>query len=89
VIWLLLGGVAMAILSAIFGVSFTGIEGSQQEMMQQAMQNSESANDMQMIINAFFNLPIANLAIAFVCFFLGGYLLNAVRGLIDPSIAGL
>jgi ABC-2 type transport system permease protein len=44
-------------------------------MMQQAMQNSGSANDMQMIINAFFNLPIANLAIAFVCFFLGGYLL--------------
>ncbi|HEX9828128.1 MAG TPA: ABC transporter permease [Flavobacteriaceae bacterium] len=75
VIWIILGGVTMFILSSIFGVSFTGIQGSQQEMMQQAMQNSGSVNDMQLVINAFYNLPIANLAIAFMCFFLGGYLL--------------
>ena len=75
VIWLILGGVAMTILSSIFGVNFSGIDTSQQEMMQQAMQNSGNVNNMQLVITAFYNLPIANLAIAFICFFLGGYLL--------------
>lgn len=75
VIWIILGGLAMMILSSIFGVNFSGIDASQQEMMQQAMQNSENVNDMQLVITAFYNLPIANLAIAFMCFFLGGYLL--------------
>ena len=74
-IWIILGGVAMLVLSSIFGVNFTGIEASQQEMMQQAMQNSGNLNEMQLVITAFYNLPIANLAIAFMCFFLGGYLL--------------
>lgn len=74
VIWIILGGVAMMILSSIFGVSFTGIEASQQEMMQ-SMQNTGNTNEMQLVITAFYNLPIANLAIAFICFFLGGYLL--------------
>lgn len=75
VIWIILGGLAMMILSSIFGVNFSGIDTSQQEMMQQAMQSSGSANDIQLVITAFYNLPIANLAIAFICFFLGGYLL--------------
>ncbi len=72
VIWIILGSLAMIILSSIFGVSFTAVQSPQQEMMQQTMQNT---NEMQMIITAFYNLPIANLAIAFICFFLGGYLL--------------
>ncbi|MGM5469875.1 ABC transporter permease [Flavobacteriaceae bacterium LMO-SS05] len=68
VIWIILGGVAMVILSSIFGVSFTQLQAPQQELMQ-------NANEMQMIITAFYNLPITNLLIAFMCFFLGGYLL--------------
>jgi len=43
VIWIILGGMAMMILSSIFGVNFSGIDASQQEMMQQAMQNSGNA----------------------------------------------
>jgi ABC-2 type transport system permease protein len=74
-IWIILGGMAMMILSSIFGVNFSGIDASQQEMMQQAMQNSGNVNDIQLVITAFYNLPIVNLAIAFMCFFLGGYLL--------------
>jgi len=74
IIWILLGGLAMFILSSMFGVSFGEVQ-SQQQLMQQAMENSAKVSDMQMAINAFFNLPIANMAIAFMCFFLGGYLL--------------
>ena len=74
-IWVILGGLATMILSSIFGVSFTELQSPQQEMMQQAMQDSSNFNEMQLVINAFFNLPIANLVIAFMCFFIGGYLL--------------
>jgi len=74
-IWVILGGLATMILSSIFGVSFSELQSPQQEMMQQAMQDSSNFNEMQLVINAFFNLPIANLIIAFMCFFIGGYLL--------------
>lgn len=74
-IWVILGGLATMILTSIFGVSFTELQSSQNEMMQQAMQNSGNVNEMQLAMTAFFNLPIANLVIAFMCFFIGGYLL--------------
>ena len=47
----------------------------QQEIMQQAMENPELQYEMQNVINAFYNLPFTNLVIAFVLFFIGGYLL--------------
>jgi len=74
-IWVILGGLATMILSSMFGVQLTEMQSSQQEIMQQAMQNPENVTEMQLVINAFFNLPIANLIIAFMCFFIGGYLL--------------
>lgn len=74
-IWVILGGLATMILSSMFGVQLTEMQSSQQEIMQQAMQNPENVTEMQMVMNAFFNLPIANLIIAFMCFFIGGYLL--------------
>jgi len=73
-IWVVLGGVAMLILSAIFGISFVDMQSPQQEAMQ-ALQNSGNGNEMQLVMTAVYNLPIANLVIAFLCFFLGGYLL--------------
>ena len=71
VVWTILGGVALIVLNSIFGINF----GSQPEMMQQAAQHAGSANDVQLVVAAFYNLPIANLVVAFMCFFLGGYLL--------------
>ncbi|HKK11985.1 MAG TPA: ABC transporter permease [Flavobacteriaceae bacterium] len=71
VVWTILGGVALVILNSIFGISFS----SQPEMMQQAAQHAGNSNEVQMVIEAFYNLPIANLIVAFMCFFLGGYLL--------------
>ena len=74
-IWVILGSVAMTILSAIFGVSFADMQTPQQELMQQAMQNPEAQDQMKLAMAAFYNLPIANLLIAFLLFFIGGYLL--------------
>ncbi|TVZ60323.1 ABC-2 type transport system permease protein [Flavobacteriaceae bacterium MAR_2010_105] len=75
VIWLILGGIAMFILSAIFGIDLAQMQTPQQEMMQQAMSNPDNQEQIQQVMNAFFNLPIANLIVAFIFFFIGGYLL--------------
>jgi ABC-2 type transport system permease protein len=74
-IWVILGSVLVLVLSAIFGISMAEMQTPQQEMMNQAMQNPEIANEMQLAMQSFFNLPIANLVIAFMFFFIGGYFL--------------
>ncbi|WP_034041026.1 ABC transporter permease [Wocania ichthyoenteri] len=73
VIWLILGGVLMTIVSAIFGIDMA--QSPQQDMMQQAMENPEVNMQVQDILAAFYNLPILNLIIAFILFFISGYLL--------------
>ncbi len=74
-IWVILGSVAMTIISAIFGIDLAQMQAPQQELMQQAMQNPEAQDQIQLAMAAFYNLPIANLIIAFLLFFIGGYLL--------------
>ena len=75
IIWVILGGVMMTVVSAIFGIDFTEMQTPQQEMLQQAMQTPEVQDQVQMVMTSFFNMPIANLLIAFLFFFIGGYLL--------------
>lgn len=75
VIWLILGGVLMFMFSAIFGIDMTQIQTPQQEMINHAMSNSSAQNIAQDLITGFINLPILNLCIAFIFFFIGGYLL--------------
>jgi ABC-2 type transport system permease protein len=73
-IWIVLGIITVTIVSSIFGIEMGG---QQQEIIQQAAQ-AQGANvdkEMQMAFNAFYNLPLLNLTIAFVLFFIGGYLL--------------
>ncbi|MDO7171482.1 ABC transporter permease [Mariniflexile sp. AS56] len=72
VIWLIIGGVLLSLVSIIFGVN---LQTPQQDMMEQAMANPELNMQVQDLINAFFYLPLANLIIAFLLFFIGGYLL--------------
>jgi ABC-2 type transport system permease protein len=74
-IWVVLGSVLMLVASAILGISLTEMQSPQQDMMNQAMQNPDIANEFQLGLQSFFNLPIANLVIAFLFFFIGGYLL--------------
>lgn len=72
-IWIVLGGLMVFGLSSFFGVDIS--QSPQQEAMQQAMASSDMQNQMQDVMTAFYNLPIVNLVIAFLFFFIGGYLL--------------
>jgi len=73
VIWIILGGVLMVIVSAIFGIDMT--QSPQQEMVQQAMNNEGAQAEIQLLFTEFANMPISNLIFAFILFFIGGYLL--------------
>ena len=72
VIWILVGGILLTIVSMVFGIQ---VQTPQQDMMEQAMANPELNSQVQNFITAFYNLPLGNLIIAFILFFLGGYLL--------------
>lgn len=74
-IWIVLGGVLLFVVTAIFGIDLAQIQSPQQEMINQAMANSDAQNVAQDLITGFVNLPIFNLCIAFLFFFIGGYLL--------------
>ena len=75
VIWIVLGGVLLFVVSAIFGIDMMQIQSPQQDMINQAMASSDAQNIAQDLVNGFVNLPILNLCIAFLFFFIGGYLL--------------
>ena len=75
VIWIVLGSILMTIVSLVFGINFAEMQTPQQEMMEQAMQSTDVQNQMQNLMTAIYNLPIANLIVAFILFFIGGYLL--------------
>ena len=72
-IWIVLGGVIMFAASAIFGIEMS--QTPQHELVNQTLQNPESIDKLQLIINEFQMLPLGNLVIAFILFFIGGYLL--------------
>jgi len=74
VIWIIIGSILMTVVSAFLGIDLMQ-QTPQNEMMQKAMENPEVAMEMQNLVAAFYNLPIANLIIAFILFFIGGYLL--------------
>lgn len=74
-IWIILGGVLLFVVSAIFGIDLMQIQSPQQDIINQAIAASEAQNVAQDLIVGFFNLPILNLCIAFLFFFIGGYLL--------------
>ncbi len=75
VIWMLLGSVLLTIVSAVFGIDMASTHTPQQELMKQAMENPSINGEIQNALISFYNLPLANLIIAFVLFFIGGYLL--------------
>ncbi len=75
VIWTILGGVLMLVVSFIFGIDLAQVQTPQQEMMNQAMQAEGAQAMAENLITAISNLPLANLVVAFIFFFIGGYLL--------------
>ena len=72
-VWVFLGAVLFFVGSAVFGVDLS--QTPQQELVNEALANPESIDKVQMLINEFNSLPIANLILAFILFFIGGYLL--------------
>ncbi|WP_033956056.1 ABC transporter permease [Psychroserpens jangbogonensis] len=74
-IWVILGGILTLVLSAIFGISLSELQSPQQDIISEAMKNPEIAQEVQLGLQSFFNLPIGNLVIAFLFFFIGGYFL--------------
>ncbi len=74
-IWVVLGGILMIAVSAAFGINLSELQAPQQEMMQQAMESPEMQVQAQNLMAAIYNLPLTNLIIAFMLFFIGGYLL--------------
>ena len=74
-IWVVIGSILMFVLSIFLGVSLTDMQTPQQDMINEAMQNPKIAMEAQLGLQSFLNLPIANLVVAFLFFFIGGYLL--------------
>jgi len=75
IIWIILGGVLMTIVSAILGINMAEMQAPQQELMQQAMEAQGADMKIQSLVSAIYNLPLTNLVIMFLLFFIGGYLL--------------
>lgn len=75
VIWIILGGILMTVVSMVLGIDMAQMQTPQQEVLQQAMENPAVNSQIQDLVNAFYNLPITNLIIALILFFIGGYLL--------------
>jgi ABC-2 type transport system permease protein len=74
-IWVLLGGILLFLVSTIFGVEMTEMNSPQQQLMVESIQNQNSEQVALKIVNAINNLPLTNLVLAFMSFFIGGYLL--------------
>lgn len=72
-VWIAVGGTLVMITSAIFGIDMSGPQMAQpQELIEQAQGTQE---EVAVIIQEIYNLPLANLIIMFILFFIGGYLL--------------
>lgn len=74
-IWIVLLGVLTTVLSFVFNVDLTSSTTQNQEIVQQAIENPAVQNELALAVQSFQNLPLVNLIIAFLFFFIGGYLL--------------
>lgn len=75
--WVILIGLLSFVVSAIFGIDISAAQSQQQVMMQQLQQTEGMQATVTEIMKELYNLPILNLVIMFLLFFIGGYLLYA------------
>lgn len=75
-VWVILIFLLMAIVPPILGVDTSSISGTQQEMVSQST-GSGMADMVHDVMIEIHNLPLANIIIMFILFFIGGYLLYA------------
>jgi len=74
-IWIFLGSILLSVVPFLLGIDITSTQAPQQELVQKAIENPRFNEEIQQIIHSFFNLPLYNLVVAFILFFIGGYLL--------------
>jgi len=75
-VWTILIGVLMTVVPAMLGIDPSTVQSPQQEALEQATGNNADAV-LQEVYMEVMNLPLLNLVIMFLFFFIGGYLLYA------------
>ena len=75
-VWTVLIGVLMAVVPAILGIDPSTVQSPQQQALEQATGGGSDAV-LQEVYTEIMNLPLLNLVIMFLFFFVGGYLLYA------------
>ena len=73
--WVVLIGIFSFVIAAIFGIDPGAIQ--QPEALEQAQALTGDENMIQEFMTEFFRLPLLNLVIMFILFFVGGYLMYA------------
>jgi ABC-2 type transport system permease protein len=78
VAWVVLIGVLSTVAAIVFGIDPTAMQQEQQEMLLQSQGVQTGSPDFMMqAMDAYNSLPLLNLVIMFLLFFIGGYLLYA------------
>lgn len=75
-VWVILIGVLMTVVPLVLGIDVSSVQSPQQEALTQAG-GGDVNNIMRDVLIEFNNLPIINLVVMFIFFFIGGYLLYA------------
>lgn len=74
VIWVVFGGLLMTVVSLVLGISLMDAT-PQQEIIEMATQTKGTEYYFGLLKEALANMPLINLIVAFIFFFIGGYLL--------------
>jgi len=74
-IWIIVGGVLMIVLPLVLGIDMSQMQSPQQQLVEQAITSSNTDLEIQNIFLAIKSLPLINLVLAFILFFISGYLL--------------
>mgnify|MGYP001413347891 FL=1 len=75
IIWAVLVFIFFMALTTFFGVDLSAAQSSQQTLVTEALSSPNIGDEIKTIFTEFSNLPIANLLLAFLLYFIGGYLL--------------
>ena len=82
IIWVILGGVMLTIVTAISGMSMAELHGPQQQAMEQI-----SDNELQQLVIDIAKLPMLLLLVSFLVYFIGGYFLySAIYAAIGAAV---
>ncbi|MEP2934901.1 MAG: ABC transporter permease [Gilvibacter sp.] len=77
VVWVILIGALMTVVTLVFDIDLNSASAMQQEVVAQAQDNPAANKEMTLVIQEVMKLPLLNLVIMFILFFLGGYLMYA------------